>query len=49
MQTRMANIVTVMNLDKNMELVSAETLKLNERFNVFENLRRFLMKLRRFD
>lgn len=38
MQTRMANIGTLMNFDKNAELVSAEVLKLNERFNVLENL-----------
>ena len=38
MQTRMANIGTLMNLDENVELVSAECLKLNERFNVFGNL-----------
>lgn len=38
MQIRMANIGTLMNFDKNAELVSAEVLKLNERFNVLENL-----------
>ena len=38
MQTRMANIGTLMNLDKNVEQVSAEFFKLNERFNVYENL-----------
>ena len=37
-QTRMANIGTLMNFDKNAELVIAEVLKLNERFNVLENL-----------
>ncbi|KAK2558598.1 Uncharacterized protein P5673_018777 [Acropora cervicornis] len=38
MQTRIANIGTLMNFDKNAELVSAEVLKLKERFNVLENL-----------
>ena len=38
LQTRMANIGTLTNFDKNVELVSAEFLKLNERFNVFKNL-----------
>ena len=38
MQTRMANIGTLMNFDKNVELVSAELLKLNQRLNALENL-----------
>ena len=34
-----------MNLDKNVELVSAEFLKLNERFIVFENLHENIQEL----
>ena len=45
MQTQIANIETLMGLDKNVELVSAETLKLNECFKVFGDLHEGIQEL----
>ena len=44
-QTQIANIETLMGLDKNVELVSAETLKLNECFKVFGDLHEGIQEL----